>query len=206
MNHFRRSPKLETFYQKLKTTSLLHHSSVMPEAWYFSEKRRYHHKLQKLLLKSWSDPINRLWRVPLIQDENIHHQKIIMKFYPRTTTTIKKTTTIIFFFQLPTAIKKPKFANNTYFYKTEEQLVKFYQAACFFPIKSTCVSEIREGYYKWWTGLNVTNKAKYIQIKNTMAKGHLNQKRQGHRSTKNTIEPHDQKQETYNEKTHEVYI
>ena len=42
-----------------------------------------------LLLKGWRDPINQVWRVPQIQDKKIHHQNIIMKFYPRTTITIK---------------------------------------------------------------------------------------------------------------------
>ena len=118
-------------------------------------------KDKTFLLRRWRDPINRLWRVPLIQEEKYTPSKIIMTYYPRKTTTINKiATNMNLFSRHLTAIKKQNFANNAYFCKTGEQSLKFYRATCFSHLKSTRISEIREVYYKGWPGLNVTNAAK----------------------------------------------
>ena len=77
-------------------------------------------KDKTFLLGRWRDPINRLWRVPLIQEEKYTQSKIIMTYYPRKTTTINKiATNMNLFSRRLTAIKKQNLQATHIFAKLE---------------------------------------------------------------------------------------
>ena len=118
-------------------------------------------KDKTFLLGRWRDPINRLWRVPLIQEEKYTTIKNYHDILSEDNDNNQQNSDKDEFVLSPShGYKKTEFSNNAYFCKTEEQSLKFYRATCFSHLKSTRISAIREVYYKGCPGLNVTNAAK----------------------------------------------
>ena len=81
---------------------------------------------------------------------------------------------------------KPKFfqANNLYECQNTNQLIKFYHSALFSPTAQTWIAAIDAGYFRGWPGLTSALVRKHIQVIDATVKGHMNQRRQGLRSTK----------------------
>ena len=62
------------------------------------------------------------------------------------------------------------------------------------------------GYLKGCPGLSSKSVEKYINVERATEKGHMDQKRQGLRSTKKDVEKDEVIQDENNEKSNEVYI
>eukprot|EP00978_Attheya_sp_CCMP212_P032292 scaffold125437_cov29-Attheya_sp.AAC.1 len=78
--------------------------------------------------------------------------------------------------------------NNVLADATKPELAKYYHAACFSPVKSTWVKAIKKGSFKSWPGLTEELVNKYLpESMNTTLGPHMNQTRQGLRSTKRKI-------------------
>jgi hypothetical protein len=64
-----------------------------------------------------------------------------------------------------------------------QQLTRFYHACLFSPVKSTLIKAIDRGYFKGFPGLTSKRVQWHITINDATKKGHLDQTRQGQRST-----------------------
>eukprot|EP00957_Ditylum_brightwellii_P188505 14350842-Ditylum_brightwellii.AAC.1 len=74
-------------------------------------------------------------------------------------------------------------ANSVYDCSTQEQLIKFYHSAMFSPVKKVLIEAARCKYLQRWPGFTQAAIRKHINIEEATVKGHLNQARQGVRST-----------------------
>jgi hypothetical protein len=112
---------------------------------------------------------------------------------------------------MPTAV-----ANSLYNCNNTEQLVRFYYASLFSPVKSTLITAINRGYLKGFPGLTAQCAHHHITINNATDKEHMDQTQQGQRSTHPTLpatappttddDPNSVLQEPGNMKTNLVYM
>ena len=138
------------------------------------------------ILQGWRDAQSRLWRVQLTND-NVPPQIQAMSF---TLLCLHHTTAQ---------------SQSIYDFDKTKQLMEFYHATFFSPTKSTLVGAITPGYLRGCPDLSMDSDLKIIQGTETATvKGHLNQKRQGGRST--AIKDDQPLQEPGNIKTHHVFI
>ena len=134
------------------------------------------------ILRGWRDPKNRLWRVKLVDDgwnTNLTiHDDATRPPIPLTTT--------------PTGIAMAaptnnKFseahANSLYECSNTHQLMHYYYACLNYPVPSTLLHAIDRGYFRGWQGLTSQRVRRHISGTPESAMGHLDQVRQGTRST-----------------------
>jgi hypothetical protein len=74
--------------------------------------------------------------------------------------------------------------NHAHDNNNQKDLISYLHAACFSPVKSTWIKEIKNGNFSSWPGLNEHSVEKYMSKSTSTAKGHLNQQRQNSRTTK----------------------
>eukprot|EP00957_Ditylum_brightwellii_P171328 13042190-Ditylum_brightwellii.AAC.1 len=74
----------------------------------------------------------------------------------------------------------------------------------FSPVKKVLIDAARRKYLQWQPGFTQAAICKHINIEEAILKGHLNQVRQGVRSTQ--VEEPECKQESGNQKTHFVFV
>ena len=92
-----------------------------------------------------------------------------------------------------------------------EQLTNFYHACCFSSVADTWINAINRGYFRGWPQLTAKNVRRYIKNKPDTIMGHLQQCKQGVRSTKTVENETNNKddmpnQEPNNKKTHLAFI
>jgi hypothetical protein len=66
----------------------------------------------------------------------------------------------------------------------QKYLINYLNAACFSPVKSTWITEIKNGHFTSWPGLTEHAVEKHLFKSTSTTKGHLNQQRKNERSTK----------------------
>jgi hypothetical protein len=113
-------------------------------------------------LRGWRDQKSGLWRVPLTEDAQINSAESVELSMP----------------QLREVV------NNIYDLPSIEQAIRFTHACIGFPTKATWLKAIRRGNFVGWPLLTVENVHKYFPESDETQKGHMNQQRQGVRSTK----------------------
>ena len=113
-------------------------------------------------LRGWRDKRSGLWRVPLTEDAHINSAESIELSMP----------------QLRDVV------NNLYDLPSIEQAIRFTHASIGFPTKATWLKAIRRGNFVGWPLVTVENVHKYFPESDETQKGHMNQQRQGVRSTK----------------------
>jgi hypothetical protein len=100
------------------------------------------------------------------------------------------------------------------------KLIHFYFACLNFPVKSTLILAIKAGYLKGFPGLTVDRVRRHINIDVASKRGHMDQVRQGRRSSKRAsssipiVLPHDRvdsnmdtpPQQPSNERTQHVFL
>ena len=96
-------------------------------------------------------------------------------------------------------------ANMMYDCANLEQLTHFYHACCFAPVADTWINAINKGYFRGWPNLTAKNVRKYIGNTPATIMGHLQQKKQGLRSTKKQ-EDEEIIQNENNKKTNLLFI
>jgi hypothetical protein len=116
----------------------------------------------KIILRGWRDPQYCLWRVRIVDDGWKTDMKVVDDNSTPQSTTI---------------------ANILYNCDNTQQLIRFYHACLFSPVVSTLINTINKGYLKGFPGLTSQRVRRHIEINNAMEKGHMDQSRQGQRST-----------------------
>ena len=117
---------------------------------------------REIILQGWHDPITRLCRVPLQSNEN--------NIVPLDTNIV-----------LPT--KSLPQAHSIYECENIRQLMNFYYATMGYPAISTWCKAINRGYFQGWPGLTSTRVRWFIKPSEHHLGGHLDQCKQGIRST-----------------------
>jgi hypothetical protein len=74
--------------------------------------------------------------------------------------------------------------NHAHDNSNQKDLIKYLHAACFSPVKSTWITAIKNGHFTSWPGLTERAVEKHLSKSTSTTKGHLNQKRQNARTTK----------------------
>jgi hypothetical protein len=74
--------------------------------------------------------------------------------------------------------------NHAHDNNNQKDLINYLQATCFSPVKSTCITAIKNGNFSTWPGLNEHSVEKYMYKSTSTAKGHLNQEIKNARTTK----------------------
>ena len=139
---------------------------------------------KRIILRGWRDQSNRLWRVP-IDDKNNEPSA------------------------LPQIEQKYQ-VHSVYDCRGEKEITMFYHATLFSPVKTTLLKAVKKGYFRGWPGLNAQAIQRHIHNEEATLKGHMNQTRQGIRSTKRNNQQFDEdsmelpQQEPTNERTHFV--
>jgi hypothetical protein len=111
-------------------------------------------------------------------------------------------------------------ANSLYECSTTHKLIHFYYACLNFPVKSTLILAIKAGYLKGFPGLTAARVRCHIDVNVASKRGHMDQVRQGQRSTKlaataipivlppnradSNMDP--QPQQPSNKRTHHVFL
>ena len=102
------------------------------------------------------------------------------------------------------------FSNNIYECETTGQLIQLYHATMGYPYTSTQCKAITAVYFKGWPGLIAARVRRFIKVVEETEMGHMDQQRQGTRSTKpvpikpNTME--EVPQLPNNERIYHLYI
>jgi hypothetical protein len=68
--------------------------------------------------------------------------------------------------------------------RNQKNLINYLHAGCLSPLKSTWITEIKNGHFTSWPGLTENAVEKHLSKSASTTKGHLNQQRQHARSTK----------------------
>jgi hypothetical protein len=111
-------------------------------------------------------------------------------------------------------------ANSLYKCSNTHKLIHFYYACLNFPVKSTLILAIKAGYLKGFPGLTVDRVRCHIDVDVDSERGHMDQVRQGQRSTKRAsssipvVLPHNRvdsnmdtpPQQPSNERTQHVFL
>lgn len=140
---------------------------------------------KRIVLRGWRDDSNRLWRVP-INDEIMETPPTCLSFNT---------------FQV----------HSVYDCQGEKEITRFYHATLFSPVKSTLIKAVKKGYLRGWPGLKAQAIQVHIRNEEATVKGHMNQTRQGIRSTKNNNQQREDDsmetslQEPENERTNVVF-
>ena len=66
-------------------------------------------------------------------------------------------------------------ANHVYETKSKQELILFYYAACFSPIKRTFLESIKRNAFAYWPGLTEELVNKYLPRTDATIKGHIRQ-------------------------------
>jgi hypothetical protein len=74
--------------------------------------------------------------------------------------------------------------NHAHDNSNQKDLINYLHAACFSNVKSTWITEIKNGHFTSWPGLTEQGVEKRLSKSTSTTKGHLNQQRQHARSTK----------------------
>jgi hypothetical protein len=74
--------------------------------------------------------------------------------------------------------------NHTHENNNEKDLINYLHAACISPVKSTWITEIKNGNFSSWPGLTEHAVEKHLSKTTPTTKGHLNQQRKNSRTTK----------------------
>jgi hypothetical protein len=74
--------------------------------------------------------------------------------------------------------------NHAHDNSNQKDLINYIHAACFSPVKSTCITAIKNGHFTSWPGLTEHDVEKRLSKSTSTTKVHLNQQRQHARSTK----------------------
>ncbi len=121
-----------------------------------------------VILQGWGDSHHCLWHVPIVDDRWTSNHRIHddNKSHP------------------DIAI-----ANSLYNCNNTQQLTRFYHACLFSPVLSTLINAINKGYLKGFPGLTTQQACRHITINNATVKGHIDQTRQGQRTTQPTQSP-----------------
>jgi hypothetical protein len=83
----------------------------------------------------------------------------------------------------PTVIPTSQ-ANNLQAFPSKADLVQFLHGAAGYPVPSTWIQAIESGHYNTWPGLTAPLVRKHLPKSPATVKGHMQQQRQGIRSTK----------------------
>ena len=134
----------------------------------------------EIILRGWRDPNNRLWRIKLVDDgwttKLTIHDDATRPPIPLTTTPtgIAMAT--------PTTSEKAQ-ANSLYECSNTYQLIHYYYACLNYPVPSSLLQAIDRGYFRGWRGLTSQRIRRHITGSPESAMGHMDQIRQGTRST-----------------------
>jgi hypothetical protein len=87
------------------------------------------------------------------------------------------------------AHKQPQIhsANNVYALRNTGALVNYLHKAMFSCTESSLVHAVKKGHLETWPGLTVEAINKHLKLTTATAMGHMNQKRQNIRSTKDKL-------------------
>ena len=98
--------------------------------------------------------------------------------------------------------------NNLFELPSVEQAIRFVHACVGYPTKATWLKAIRKGNFVGWPMVTVSNVNKHFPESEETQKGHLNQQRQGVRSTQPKAVDFEEfdKSKTKDKKEKDVYI
>jgi hypothetical protein len=125
-----------------------------------------------VILRGWRDPKNKLWRVKIMDDgwtSNLHVPIPDSDPEPPTIALITPPIT---------------WANSLYECLTTHKLTHFYYTCLNFPIVLTLILALNAGYLKGFLGLTANRVFCHIDVSIKSKRGHMDQVRQGIRSTK----------------------
>jgi hypothetical protein len=134
------------------------------------------------ILRGWRDPKNRLWRVKLV-DDGWTTNLTIRDDALRPPIPLTTTPTGIAVAAPPTATVVEAQANSLYECSNTHQLIHYYYACLNYPVPSSLLQAIDRGYFRGWQGLTSQRVRRHIKGSPESAMGHLDQVRQGTRST-----------------------
>ena len=77
----------------------------------------------------------------------------------------------------------PPMANFTIHEAVSKDVVKFLHLTLFSPTKSTLLKAIQNNHFMGWPGLTERNVKRHLQLEEPTIMGHMDQQRQGTRST-----------------------
>ena len=129
------------------------------------------------IIRGWRDPQNRLWRVKIVDNgwttnitlrDDAKRPAIALSTPPRA---FAPATT---------------HANSLYECSNTNQLINFYYACFNYPTVSSLTKAIDRGYMKGWQGLTSQQVKHHIIVSPKSKMGHMDQTRQGVRSTQDT--------------------
>jgi hypothetical protein len=116
----------------------------------------------KVILRGWRDPKHCLWCICIIDDGWTTDLKIDDNVTTPQTTTAP---------------------HSLYDCDNTQQLTRFYHACLFLLVISTLTNAINKGYLKGFPSLTAQRVCCHVQINDATKKGHMDQTRQGQRST-----------------------
>ena len=134
------------------------------------------------ILRGWRDPKNRLWRVKLV-DDGWTTKLTIRDDATRPPIPLTTTPTGIAMAAPTTDTVKEAQANSLYECSNTHQLIHYYYACLNYPVPSSLLQAIDRGYSRGWRGLTSQRVRRHITGSPELAMGHLDQIRQGTRST-----------------------
>ena len=121
------------------------------------------------VVRGWRDPASGLWRVPLTNDPAPNDANSVLL--------------------REDAVKEA--ALNLFDLPSVERSIRYLHACLGFPTKATWLKAIRRGNFVGWPLVTVENVNAYFPECDETPKGHLNQQRQGVRSTKRKVKATD---------------
>jgi len=134
------------------------------------------------ILRGWRDPKNRLWRIKLVDDgwttKLTIRDDATWPPIPLTTTP----TGIVMAVPTNDTVEEAQ-ANSLYECSNTYQLIHYYYACLNYPVPSSLLQAIDRGYFRGWQGLTSQRVRRHITGSPESAMGHLDQVRQGTRST-----------------------
>ena len=149
---------------------------------------------EKYVVIGWQCPRTRLWRIPLqaqVTNPNLHTllfngttgQKYLNSLYNVLLSTAVLEHIVLCHIE-PALPSPEKAIHNFYEIPTIELTIHYLHAAAGFPTKPTWIKIICNGNYLFWPLITVTNVHKHFPESEETQKGHMQNQRQGVRSTK----------------------
>ena len=132
------------------------------------------------ILRGWRDPKNRLWRVKLVDDG--WNTKLTIRDDAKRPPIPLTTTPTGIAMATPTTVDEAQ-ANSLYECSNTHQLIHYYYACLNYPVPSSLLQAIDRGYFRGWRGLTSQRVRRHITGSPESAMGHMDQIRQGTRST-----------------------
>ena len=138
-------------------------------------------------LRGWRDPVSKLWRVPLSDNAANEQANATIELNME---------------------ELKHVVNNLFELPSVEQAIRFVHACVGYPTKATWLKAIRKGNFVGWPMVTVSNVNKHFPESEETQKGHLNQQRQGVRSTQPKAVDFEEvdKSKTKDKKEKDVYI